>query len=199
MESSQAKLYQKCFSDALLMGAGKGDEQSKDAELLAPWFRADKEWQVLLADEEQAEDERKVLKERLKELCGARGSKKRIEFLEKEIVVEKERLDEALRKWGESVTGDTPDTLLSKAEVKDSVAKIDSLTESAIQINVNIEKWEARKDIEKLNTDREYMEQKIATLDEEILARKQEIKILKKDITTTQKEIEKKKSFAGDE
>lgn len=199
MESSQTKLFQKCFNDALLMGAGKGAENAKDAELLAPWFRTDKEWQVLLTDEEQADEQRSILRARLKELCGARGSKKRIEFLEKEMVVEKDRLDGALRKWGESVTGDTPDKLLSKPEVKDAVAQIDSLTESAIQINVNIEKWEARKDIEKLSTDREYMDQKIATLEEEILARKQEIKILKKDITTTQKEIEKKKSFAGDE
>ncbi|MBF9017818.1 MULTISPECIES: hypothetical protein [unclassified Oceanispirochaeta] len=199
MESSQTKLFQKCFTDALLMGAGKGDASSKDADLLAPWFRADKEWQALVADEEKADNERTVLKERLKELCGARGAKKRIEFLDKEIVVERERLDEALRKWGESVTGDTPEKLLSLPEVKDAVAKIDLLTESAIQINVSIEKWEARKDIEKLSTDREYMEHKIETLEEEILARKQEIKILKKEITTTQKEIDKKKSFAGEE
>lgn len=198
MENSQSKLYQKCFSDALLMGAGKGDADSKDAELLAPWFRADKEWQQLITDEEQAEEQKTVHRERLKELCGARGSKKRIEFLDKEIVLEQSRLDEALKKWGESVTGDTPEALLGRAEVKKAISEIDSLTELAIQINVSIEKWEARKDIEKLNTDKEYMEQKISLLEEEILARKQEIKVLKKEIATTQKEIEKKKSFAGE-
>ncbi|MDC7234513.1 MAG: hypothetical protein PQJ58_14870 [Spirochaetales bacterium] len=197
MENSQAKLYARCFNDALLMEAGKGD--GPDAELLAPWFRSDKEWQSVIAEEEEITSQRNSSRERLKELCGARGSKKRIEFLEKEIDQEKTRLDEALRKWGESVTGDTPDTLKEIPAVKEAVAGIDSLTELAIQINLNIEKWEARKDIEKLNADREYMEQKIQTLEEEIQARRQEIKILKKDITATVKEMDKKKSFAGEE
>ena len=198
MELSQSKLFQKCFNDALMMGAGKGEEDAEDVRLLAPWFRADKEWQELLADEEKSTQEKELQKERLKELCGARGPKKRIEFLEKEKILEEERLEEALRKWGESITGDTPDTLKKHPAVKEAVAHIDTLTEAAIQVNVEIEKWEARKEIEKLGNDKLYMEQKIQALDEEITARKQEIKVLKKEITQAEKEIEKKKSFVGD-
>ncbi|MDC7241610.1 MAG: hypothetical protein PQJ50_14745 [Spirochaetales bacterium] len=199
MEVSQSKLYQKCFTDALMMGAGKGDDDAEDVKLLAPWFRADKEWQTLLSDEEKASGEKETQKERLKELCGARGPKKRIEFLEKEKALEEERLEEALRKWGESITGDTPDTLTKHPAVKEAVGHIDTLTEAAIKINLEIEKWEARKDIEKLSNDQIYMEQKIQTLEEEIQARRQEIKVLKKDIAQTGKDIEKKRAFTGDE
>jgi len=196
LENTQNKLYQKCFADALQLGAGR-EEGSKEAELLAPWFRADKEWQSILEEEEKSGEKKSQYKERLKELCGGRGPRKRKEFLEKERELERERLMDALQKWGESVTGSTPDSLKETSQVQKAVEKIDCLTEEAIQLNLNIEKWEARKDIEKLSHDQEYMTQKIETLEEEIQARRQEIRILKKEISTAVKEIEKKKEFAG--
>jgi len=196
LESSQSKLYQKCFSDALLLGAGR-DEGSKEAELLAPWFRADREWQSVVEEEQTAEEKTQKNKERLKELCGGRGPKKRTEFLEKERELEENRLKDALQKWGESVTGNVPDSLKNVPEVQKAVGEIDRLTEKAIELNLNIEKWEARKDIERLSHDQEFMTQKIATLEEEILARRQEIRILKKEISNGVREIEKKKIFAG--
>ncbi|MDA3956911.1 hypothetical protein, partial [Oceanispirochaeta sp.] len=198
MELSQSKLYQKCLNDALLLGAGKGDAESKDVVLLAPWFRADKEWQSVLEDEQRVEEQKLLNKERLKELCGGRGPKKRIDSLTKEQALEEDRLMEALKKWGESVTGDTPEHLKALPEVKNAIAEIDALTEDAIQLNLSIEKWEARKDIDKLSHDLEYMTSRIDSLEEEILARRQEIRVLKKEITNSAKEIEKKKQFTGD-
>ncbi|QEN08880.1 OmpH family outer membrane protein [Oceanispirochaeta crateris] len=198
MENSQSKLYQKCFNDALLMGAGKGEDGDKDVELLTPWFRADKEWQSVLEEEQNLEEEKLRNKDRLKELCGGRGPGKRIEFLKKEQLLEEERLGDALKKWGESVTGDTPEALKSLPEVQKAIGEIDALTEDAIELNLNIEKWEARKDIEKLNKDQEYMNSRIESLEEEIQARRQEIKVLKKEITNAAKEIEKKRLFTGE-
>ncbi len=197
LENSQTKLYQKCFAEALQLGAGRDGEGSREAELLAPWFKADKEWQTAVREEEKAEELKHRYKDRLKELCGGRGPKKRKEFLEKEQELETARLMDALQKWGESVTGSVPESLKDVPEVLKAVGEIDRLTEKAIQINLDIDKYEARKDIEKLSRDQEYMTQKIETLEEEILARRQEIKVLRKEIANGLKEIEKKKKFAG--
>ena len=196
MEHSLSKLYQNCLSDALNMGAGKGD--GKDAELLAPFFRADKEWQAVLAEEEKLEEETSQNRERLKELSGVRGPKKRIEFLKKEKENEESRLSDALQKWGEAVTGNTPDTWKDLPELKKAIKEIDVLTEEAIQLNLDIDKWEARQDVEKLRMDREYMKAKIETLDKEIQARRQEIRVLKKEINAAEKEIAKKELFIGE-
>ena len=70
--------------------------------------------------------------------------------------------------------------------------------EEALEINHEIEQWEARRDIEQLKHDRAYMAEKIEALEEEIQGRRQEIRTLKKEMTAAAKEIEKKKSFAGD-
>ena len=74
MEHSLSRLYQKCLVDALKMGAGKGE--GKDAELLAPFFRADKEWQDVLAEEKKLEEERNLNRDRLKDLRRCKGSEK---------------------------------------------------------------------------------------------------------------------------
>jgi predicted nucleic acid-binding Zn-ribbon protein len=178
------------------MGAGKGE--GKDAELLAPFFKADREWQDLIAKEQAFEDERNLNRDRLKELSGVRGPKKRIEFLNKEKENEEMRLNDALQKWGEAVTGGTPDAWKDLPEVKKAIQEIDVLTEEAIQLNLDIDKWEARRDVDKLKKDREYMSAKIETLEEEIQARRQEIRVLKKEINSTDKEISKKGKFIGD-
>ncbi len=196
MEHSLSKLYQNCLTDALKMGAGKGE--GKDAELLAPFFRADKEWQAVLAEEQTLEEEKNINRERLKELSGVRGPKKRIEFLDKEKENEQLRLNDALQKWGEAVTGDTPEVWKDLPELKKAVEEIDALTEVAIELNLDIEKWEARQDVEKLKKDREYMSAKIQQLDEEIQARRQEIRVLKKEINSAEKEIAKKELFIGE-
>lgn len=196
MEHSLSKLYQNCLSDALKMGAGKGE--GKDAELLAPFFRADREWQDLIVKEQALEEERTLNRERLKELSGVRGPKKRVEFLNKEKESEDLRLNEALQKWGEAVTGGTPDAWKDLPEVKEAIREIDALTEGAIQLNLDIDKWEARRDVDKLKKDREYMSSKIETLEEEIQARRQEIRVLKKEISGAEKEISKKEKFIGD-
>ena len=197
MENSLSKLYQNCLMDALKMGAGKGE--GKDAELLAPFFHADREWQDVLADEKALEDEKTLNRERLKELSGVRGPKKRIEFLTKEKENEEARLADSLQKWGEAVTGDTPGEWKDLPPVKKAIQEIDVLTEEAIQLNLGIDKWEARRDMEKLSQDREYMSSKIETLEEEIQARRQEIRVLKKEISSTEKEIRKKELFIGEQ
>ena len=197
LESSLQKLYGKCFSSALEQGAGKKGEAAAGS-LLVPWFRAEEEWKVIAEEEEEMENRKRLIRDRLKELGEGKGPKKRKDALLKEIEREELSLKDALIKLGEGVCGNMDSSLAKDPEISRQVSKIDELTEAGIALNLEIEKWEARKDIGKLDRDREYMTQKIASLEEEIQARKQEIKVLKKEIIQVTTEIEKKQTFAGE-
>ncbi|OQY32188.1 MAG: hypothetical protein B6241_12190 [Spirochaetaceae bacterium 4572_59] len=198
MENALGKLYKKCFNEALNLGAGRSGDDSSTATLLIPWFRADEERKALLQEEEELENKKLLNRDHLKALSEGKGPKKRKDALLKEMSREQEHLKDSLIKLGEGVCGNLSDMMASRKEVADAIGKIDTLTESAVALNLEIEKWEARKDIEKLGKDKEYMSGKIATLEEEIQARRQEIKILKKDITKVSSEIEKKQTFTAD-
>jgi len=198
LETSQNRLYRKCFLEALELGAGQGGTETPDGALLSPYFRVCSEWDELLEEEAAAEIRRKENRDRIKELCGSKGPRKRKEILEKEIAQYREKLREALTKWGTAVIGNMPENLSGVKNVIDAVRAIDALTEEGIELNLQIEKWEARKDIGRMEHDREYMTRKIDTLEEEIQARRQEIKVLKKEISQVAREIEKKKAFAVD-
>jgi hypothetical protein len=198
LESSLGKLYRRSFSDALTLGAGKGGEDTPDGALLVQWFRTDEEWNKILREEEDLENQKRLCRDRLKDLCEGKGHKKRKEALEKEIAREKEFLKDSLIKMGEGGCGNPTGKLASLPEVSKAVSRVDKLTEKGIALNLEIEKWEARLDVEKLEHDKEYMTQKIAVLEEEIQARRQEIKVLKKDIAKVGSEIEKKQAFSAD-
>ena len=198
METAISKLYRKGFNDALILGAGKNGEDTPDGKLLIPWFRADEEWKALLQEEEGLENRKRLSKDHLKELCEGKGPKKRKESLVKEILREKDLLKDSLIKWGEGVCGNSSENLSRLPEVIDAMERIDALTEAGVALNLEIEKWDARKDIDRLKNDKEYMAQKIAALEEEIQARRQEIKVLKKDITKISSDIEKKQAFSAD-
>ena len=198
METSVTKLYKKGFSDALILGAGKNGEDTPDGKLLIPWFRADEEWKALLQEEESLENRKRLSKDHLKELCEGKGPKKRKETLAKEILREQDLLKDSLIKWGEGVCGNSSENLSRLPDVIDAMERIDALTEAGVALNLEIEKWDARKDIDRLENDKEYMTQKIAALEEEIQARRQEIKVLKKDITKISSDIEKKQAFSAD-
>lgn len=198
MENSLGKLYKKCFNEALNMGAGRRGEDSPDGALLVSWFRADDEWKGLLQEEEELENKKLLNRDHLKALSDGKGPKKRKEALLKEISREQENLKDALIKWGEGICGNLSDSMASRKEVSNAVGKIDKLTEAAVALNLEIEKWEARKDIKQLGKEKDSMSEKIATLEEEIQARRQEIKVLKKDITRVSSEIEKKQAFTAD-
>ncbi len=198
METSVSKLYKKSFSDALILGAGKNGEDTPDGKLLIPWFRADEEWKALVQEEESLENRKRLSKDHLKELCEGKGPKKRKEALAKEILREKDLLKDSLIKWGEGVCGNISENLSRLPEVIDAIERIDALTEAGVALNLEIEKWDARKDIDRLENDKTYMTQKIDTLEEEIQARRQEIKVLKKDIAKISSDIEKKRTFSAD-
>lgn len=198
LENSLGKLYKKCFNEALNLGAGRSGEDTPDGTLLVSWFRMDEEWTGLLQEEEAMENQKLLNRDHLKALSEGKGPRKRKDSLDKEISREKELLKDSLIKWGEGVCGNLSDTMASRKEVDDAMGRIDQLTESGVALNLEIEKWEARKDIEKLGADKEYMTSKILTLEEEIQARRQEIKVLKKDITKVSREIEKKQAFSAD-
>jgi hypothetical protein len=198
METSMTKLYKKSFADALVLGVGKNGEDTPDGKLLIPWFRTEEEWKNILQEEESLENKKRLSKDHLKELCEGKGPKKRKEALVREIDREKDLLKDSLIKWGEGVCGNISENLSKLPEVIDAMERIDALTEAGVALNLEIEKWDAKKDIDRLENDKEYMTQKIASLEEEILARRQEIKVLKKDIAKVSKDIEKKQTFSAD-
>ena len=198
LETSLNKLYRKGFQDALDLGAGAGGADTPDGALLQPWFRASEEMKTVMRDEEEQENRKRLIKDQQKELCQGKGPKKRIEALQKEIEREEEYLQDSLIKLGESACGNRSDELKRSREIKTLFSKIDELTEAGVALNLEIEKWQARIEIRKLEKDQEYMSRKIETLEEEIQARRQEIKVLKKDIGKIAKDIEKKEEFSSD-
>ena len=198
LETSLNKLYRKCFLDALEKGAGGGGADTPDGALLQPWFRANEEMDAVLKDEEELDNRKRLIKDRQKELCEGKGSKKRKDALQKEIEREEEFLNDSLIKLGEGACGNRSDEFGKSKEITALFNKIDDLTESGIALNMEIEKWQARIEIGKLENDKAYMTRKIESLEEEILARKQEIKVLKKDIAKIVKDMEKKQEFSSD-
>ncbi len=198
LESGLEKLYRKSFLDAVDLGAGAGGSSTPDGSLLVPWFRAVETWKALEKEGDDLENRKRLLKDRQKELCDGKGPKKRIDALRKEIEREEEYLKDALIKLGESICGNRSDEIAKAPSVSKLIGKIDELTEAGIALNLEIEKWQARIEIDKLENDKEYMSKKIDTLEEEIQARKQEIKVLKKDITQINRDIEKKQEFSSD-
>ncbi len=198
LETSLTRLYRKGFQDALELGAGAGGADTPDGALLQPWFRAAEEMKTVLRDEEELENRKRLIKDQQKELSQGKGPKKRIEALQKEIEREEEYLQDSLIKLGESACGNRSVELKKSKEIKSLFTKIDDLTEAGVALNLEIEKWQARIEIRKLEKDKEYMTRKIDNLEEEIQARRQEIKILKRDIGKIVKDIEKKEEFSSD-
>ncbi len=190
MEHSLGKSCKNAFNQAVLLGAGK--EGDPAAELLAPFFREEQIWQDILKEEEELEKEGAQVKSRQKELWGNFGSARRMETLKKEKERDQQLLHDKLTDWGEGAAGDVPGSWAALPEVARAMESLDKLTEEAVEINLETAKEETLMEVENLQNELVFMEDKIEKREQEIQRLQEELRSLKKEMGAVRKKMEKK-------